>query len=317
MARFNRRILLLSACATTIFFSMLGHANTTINDAGDVLVKIDDDNTSTSVDTFSIQDTDTTLFSANYTGMSMRTGANNTSVTLAAAQNTAIGGNTLSYGTAVTGGMLVTGDLGVNGNIYSSNTNANSGINVANNGMSITGATNTVALISDSNATSADGRAAVNLTPTSASLTVTNNLGNSHGIDINSTRTVISGGTTSTDLTLNDNGARFSNASGGPARVTGVADASSAYDAVNYRQFTNGMERVQGGVASSAAMSNIPQVEPGKNFSMGLGYGNFISQHATALGASARLREDTVIKASLASSTEGDATVGVGASYSW
>jgi len=38
-------------------------------------------------------------------------------------------------------------------------------------------------------------------------------------------------------LTLNDYGATFSNAAGGPARVTGVADGVSDGDAVNYRLY--------------------------------------------------------------------------------
>lgn len=167
------------------------------------------------------------------------------------------------------------------------------------------------------NITTGTGNATLSVSDTSSSLLVESEEGNAHGITISPTQTVISGGTTSSTMTLNDNGASFASTSGGPVRVTGVADGVNPYDAVNYRQFNKAIEEVQGGVASTAAMSNIPQVEPGKKFSLGLGYGHFASQHATAIGASARVTDQAIVKASFGASTEGDTTVGVGAAYSW
>ena len=114
----------------------------------------------------------------------------------------ALGG---SHGADVTGGMLVNGDLGVNGNIYSLNPTANAGVQVANNGLSITGATNEVALVSDNNGVLGDGSARLSMAPTAASLLVVNEqTGNAHGIEVGQNQTVISGGTSSTSLTLDD-----------------------------------------------------------------------------------------------------------------
>ena len=61
--------------------------------------------------------------------------------------------------------------------------------------------------------------------------------GTGHGLTITDTATVITGGTTSTSLTLDDTGATFANTvTGGPARVTGVANGINQYDAVNAGQ---------------------------------------------------------------------------------
>ena len=76
----------------------------------------------------------------------MSSGANGLSV--GATQQATIGENTFSYGTQSDGGMLVNGDLGVNGNIYTLNPTANASIEVGNNGLNVTGQTNTVTLTS-------------------------------------------------------------------------------------------------------------------------------------------------------------------------
>lgn len=246
-------------------------------------------------------------------------GTGNT-LTVGASQSTTVGGNTVNYGTEVEGGMLVNGDLGVNGNIYSLNSNANVGVGVANNGLEIEGSSNTVSLVSDDNANAADGRAQVTLTPDTAAVTVTNASGNTHGLNVGTTETTLSGGANSTTLTLNDDGATFTNTdTGGPARVMGVADGINDFDAVNMRQFrqlSNEVEETQGGVASVAAMANIPQVSPGQKFALGLGYGNFSGESAVAAGGSARVNENIVAKASLGYSS-GNATVGGGVAYGW
>ncbi|MCL4471819.1 MAG: YadA C-terminal domain-containing protein [Gammaproteobacteria bacterium] len=66
-------------------------------------------------------------------------------------------------------------------------------------------------------------------------------------------------------------------------------------------------------------MANIPQVDQAKTFAVGVGLGSFRNQSALALGASYRISQNAVIKASASTSTGGhDATVyGVGAGFSW
>jgi hypothetical protein len=105
-----------------------------------------------------------------------------------------------------------------------------------------------------------------------------------HGLTINTDSTVLSGGTTSTSLTLNNYGATFSN-NGIPARVTGVADGENQYDAVNYGQ----MQKAYSGIASVSALAAIPGTMPGKKFAIGAGYGYFEHESAVAVGLKASL----------------------------
>lgn len=161
------------------------------------------------------------------------------------------------------------------------------------------------------------------------SMTVTNGQGNTHGFVVNETQATMSGGINSTSLTLNDNGARFSNsASGAPVRVTGVANGVSTYDAVNYGQLQQiqsntdqQFKQYAAGVAGVTAMTNIPQVDQNKTFSLGVGLGGYNSEGALAVGGSYRASQNAVIKASLATglSETGSKTTsyGVGAGMSW
>ncbi|MFA7484782.1 MAG: YadA-like family protein [Phycisphaerae bacterium] len=210
-------------------------------------------------------------------------------------QEGSVGVNTFDYGTYVGGGMLVDGDLGVNGSIYSLNPTASATVNVGNNGMTIIGADNTVILQADDDEFDTNARAQLIMTPTTANLFVNTDNGVPHGIMINQTSTVVSGGTNSTSLTLDDNGARFQNdTTGGPARVTGVADGVGDYDAVNmrqYRKLEDRVDRAYSGIASIAALSAIPDPIPGKNVSIGLGFGNFENTSALAVGTKAILGE--------------------------
>jgi hypothetical protein len=203
-------------------------------------------------------------------------------------QTAIVGVNSLDYGTEVNGGMLINGDLGVNGNIYTLNPTANATINVANNGMSITGATNEVTLTSDNDDSADNARAQLALDPESASLYVNTDEGVSHGLFVGQSQTVISGGTNSTSMTLDDWGATFRNDdTGGPARVTGIADGQSDFDAVNYRQLNSG-------VASVAALAGIPAPIPGKNVAIGVGYGNYHGTSAVAMGIKANMPKSNV-----------------------
>lgn len=114
-------------------------------------------------------------------------------------------------------------------------------------------------------------------------------------------------------LTLNDSGATFNNTiSGGPARVMGVADGQSDFDAVNYRQ----LRTANAGIASVSAMANIPTPPVGKRFSVGLGYGNFENQNAVAVGAAANVTDYVAVNTSLGHSN-GSNVVGAGVGISW
>ena len=165
-----------------------------------------------------------------------------------------------TYGTIVTGRMYVDGDLAVNGFITSVNPNSASGIVVNNSGITVDGLNNTVAIVASSTGSPTGSRSQVTLKEDSAALTVTNpGTGLTHGLTVGTQSTSLSGGTRSTSLTLNDSGATFRNDSTrGPARVMGVDDGRSGYDAVNYHQLT----KAYSGVASAAALAAVPRRSP-------------------------------------------------------
>lgn len=147
-----------------------------------------------------------------------------------------------------------------------------------------------------------------------ASLTLTNGIGNAHGIQIYEDRTRISGGINSTQMMLNEDDVVFSHVgTGAPIPVRGVADGTTDFDAVNYRQLKN----VKYGVAASAAMANIPQVGPGEKLTLGAGVGSFDNQSALAIGMSYRLAPAAILKASVAAAGSSRATFGLGAAVSW
>ena len=152
-------------------------------------------------------------------------------------------------------------------------------------------------------------------TQSTAALTLTNGLGNTHGVVVTETQTTMSGGTNSSSLTLNNNGATFSNSqTGAPVTVTGVADGKNDFDAVNYRQIKD----AYAGIAAISALTAIPSPAAGKKFSVGMGYGYFKEQSALAIGIKAAVMQNLVLTGGLASGFRSDnITVNAGVGYSW
>ena len=139
-----------------------------------------------------------------------------------------------------------------------------------------------------------------------------------HGMVVSATQTVLSGGTSSTNLVLDDGGATFSNTlTGGAARVTGVADGAATFDAVNFGQLQVLSKRLSSGVATSTAMANMPALETGKNFAVSVGVGNFNGTSALAIGGNFRLSPNAVFKASVGMNGRRSSAFGAGASFSW
>ena len=152
---------------------------------------------------------------------------------------------------------------------------------------------------------------------------------NGHGLYIETGTTTLTGGTTSSQIILNDGGAQFSSTDPtstfdmGDHRVTGVADGVDPFDAVNKGQLDAINNRLQNqiddntsGIASVAAMANIPAPLPGHKYSMGVGYGNFQGEQAIAFGGSAMVTDSVNVKMS-AGVSGSDVTIGAGAGISW
>lgn len=77
--------------------------------------------------------------------------------------------------------------------------------------------------------------------------------------------------------------------------------------------------RNTGGIASIAAMTNIPQLSGDRDYALGVGFGHFQGESAFAIGGTARLNDygGTVIRGSLAYSESGGTAVGIGAGWEW
>jgi autotransporter adhesin len=157
--------------------------------------------------------------------------------------------------------------------------------------------------------------AVVHVNGTDASLTNRNG----RGVDIDASSTVISGGTSSaaSSLALDSGGATFGGSSGQPITVTGVANGVSQYDAVNVGQMKQLDKELSGGIASTVAIANIPQVDESKRFAVGIGAGSYNSKGALAIGASFRPVPNAVVKISAGKASSGDTAFGVGAGMSW
>lgn len=232
-----------------------------------------------------------------------------------------------SYVNRLQGNTLVDGNMYINGSlVYASSSSATttvtSGPSILPNATQTT--TAQMALVNKGEPGAVvDWKGKItkgNVSQSTASLTMTNGVGKVHGLVVNETQATLSGGTYTTSLTLDDGGARFSNAeTGAPVRVTGVADGQTDFDAVNYRQLKKTEKRVSAGVAGSSAMANIPQVGESKHFSLGVGLGNFNDTTALALGASFRPAPNTIFKvsASTVGGVKQSTSIGIGAGFSW
>jgi autotransporter adhesin len=137
-----------------------------------------------------------------------------------------------------------------------------------------------------------------------------------HGLNVYSNSTVLSGGTGTSYLTLSDSGAAFSNSSGGPIRVTGVADGRNKHDAVNKRQLDSVEDKSNAGIAAAVALASIPAPAAGMQYTVGIGWGNYESENAFALGGRAQITPEFQVTAGWGYSNEGNA-FNVGAGYSW
>lgn len=121
----------------------------------------------------------------------------------------------------------------------------------------------------------------------------------------------MTGGTSGNYLSITNDGARFSDARGGPISVTGVADGSGEYDAVNVGQFASS-------IASVAAMSAIPDIRPGANAAFGFGFGDHMGYSAWAVGGKAYLGDTMTVQASAASGfRKKDLVYSLGMGWSW
>jgi autotransporter adhesin len=110
---------------------------------------------------------------------------------------------------------------------------------------------------------------------------------------------------------------------GNERRITNVAAGVAPTDAVNVSQLRAMQQQVgevsriaYSGIAMAAALAGMPQVDVNKKFNLSLGVGNYAGYSALAIGGSARINQDTVMKFGISSSS-GRFLVNVGVGFSW
>ncbi len=209
-------------------------------------------------------------------------------------------------GLATLDSAAITRNATVGGTLKVTGATTLNGATTVNNTLNVNGATTVVGATSITGATTVVGTTNINTTGTAAT-----SIGNSAApVAVTGSTASFTGGTT--NLTLNNNGATFSNA-GSPAKVTGIANGTGDFDAVNVRQFSSA-------VAGVAAAANIPGVDTNKTASVGVGMGSYMKAQALAFGGSYRFSDKGVLRATLATglnSGGGKTSFGIGAGWSW
>ena len=231
--------------------------------------------------------------------------------TLSATGNTNIGGSL-----AVTGATTLTGALAANGGITTTTLNANS---VSANTLSATGNANIGGTLAVTGATTLTGALTANggiTTTTLNATTITASNLSTTGNSAVAGNSTVGGSLSVTGQTLTHG----INNSG--SQITNVANGTTTYDAVNYGQLTSATSALKTeieandrvaryGIASAAAMSNLPGIDAGKTFGVGAAFGSYKGATSVAAGFSARVAPSGVVKAS-AAVADSDVTVGLG-----
>lgn len=73
----------------------------------------------------------------------------------------------------------------------------------------------------------------------------------------------------------------------------------------------------QRGIAGVSAIAGIPALDTGKNFSVGVGLGNFVSASAISVGVQARVAQSTVIKIAGSATNYGSVVTSAGLGFSF
>jgi trimeric autotransporter adhesin len=111
---------------------------------------------------------------------------------------------------------------------------------------------------------------------------------------------------------------------GNERTITNVAPGVNPTDAVNVSQLQGVQQSVNNvaknaytGSAMAGALAALPQVEPGKTVMLGAGLGNYGGYTALALGGSARVTANTIVKFGVSTVNGDRMMVNAGVGYSW
>jgi autotransporter adhesin len=252
------------------------------------------------------------------------------------APNTTIGDrlNGVTYQDKINGNTLVDGNLYVNGDTkFVGNTAATStvvggaGTSKFDPAATVSGQTGIQTSTATNPVPVTDIATGQTASESVASTTLTNGAGKTNGLQVFEDRTNLTGGAQQpTSLTMNDNGATFATSTGAPAKVTGVADGTTKYDAVNYGQLQalssdmgNIAQRAYSGISQASAMASIPAPMAGHHYSVGMGSGFYAGQQAIAFGGKADVGEHIRLSAAMGTGmgSTSQMSANAGAGFSW
>ena len=225
-------------------------------------------------------------------------------------------------------GQQVTNNTGINsstGNIVNNNgTNTSSG-SVTNNTGGNSGSGSSMNNLGMNSSTSG-GTVANSIGGISGNGNVTNAIGQNNGTGIASNSFGTGSGVTnnfignnnpgstvqldggSSRMTLNGNGATFSNpATGGPIQVHGVADGSSPHDAANVSQLFSGI------ATSMATAPTVTDLKPGEG-GIGLGFGHYGGYSGVGVNLTYYARNEAQLNLGIARGIESGAQTAIRAS---
>lgn len=267
---FSRKILSL-----TIAMTVLGYANV----AAATVVTPTVSQPSVTDDATSVADVDQEVFqlnstvsqntsniSSNTTTTTANTAAIATNTTKATSNTSAIATNTTTHTN------FVATQAGVDAAQNTASTN--NATNIANNAASIAAITgsgvNDVNFTLDSYSVAATGANKIASsdgthnsfvsTEASEAKIIVNNGTDEHGLIIGTSNTVLSGGTASTTMTLNDNGVQLKDENNAAVIVTGIANGVANNDAVNAGQLNSTRSSLQSGINSNSTRINSNSV---------------------------------------------------------
>ncbi|WP_418939857.1 YadA family autotransporter adhesin [Paraburkholderia bryophila] len=111
---------------------------------------------------------------------------------------------------------------------------------------------------------------------------------------------------------------------GNERTISNVAPGVNPTDAVNVAQLQGVQQNMNtlarnaySGVAMAGALAGLPQVEQGKTFQVGAAVGNYSGYTALAIGGSARVTENTIVKMGVSATNGAHLLINAGVGYSW
>jgi fibronectin-binding autotransporter adhesin len=212
-----------------------------------------------------------------------------------------------------TGNMVNNSGMNTSSGSVTNNTGGNSGSGSATNNLGMNSSTTGGTVANNIGGISGNGNVTNMIGQNNGTGIATNGFGTGSGVTNNFIGNNNPGSTVQLDggssrMTLNGNGATFSNPStGGPIQVHGVADGSSPHDAVNVRQLFSGV------AASMATAPTVTNMKPG-DAGVGVGFGQYGGYSAMGINLTYYARNEAQLNLGVARSMQSGAQTAIRAS---